>query len=408
MKQKLHVTIILWVVLVTLSFSWNFMQSREERSLLAFETARAFFQQVVLTRRWNASHGGVYAPVTDTTPPNPHLEVPRREIEVSDDLTLTKINPAYMTRQLSEIASDTKGIRFHITSLNPIRPENAPEEWEAAALKSFETGNKESGFFFEEDGWLRFRYMAPLNTEKVCLRCHAKQGYKEGEVRGGISVTLPRVAEIPILALVGGHLAIAVAGLAFIIVMGRLLQSSHEKLSQQAVMDALTRIPNRRFFSEQVVEEFRRGRREHRPLSLIICDIDNFKKYNDHFGHQGGDACLQKVAETIAAGMRRGGDFCARYGGEEFVVLLPDTTLEGAALMAMALRSSVEGLRQPHPGNPAGVVTISMGVAMDDGNHSNYETLIRQADEALYLAKANGRNRVELFDPARDDTSPEA
>ena len=158
---------------------------------LARERGAVLFRLVELTRDWNAGHGGVYAPVTETTQPNPYLKHPRRDLETVDGVRLTMINPAFMTRQIAEIAEQADGVRFHLTSLNPIRPANAADVWEGNALRSFEQGRTEVlELVFDERG-PQHRYMAPLLIKQACLQCHAAQGYKLGDIRGGISVTMP-------------------------------------------------------------------------------------------------------------------------------------------------------------------------------------------------------------------------
>ncbi|MBK1620521.1 hypothetical protein CKO42_19215 [Lamprobacter modestohalophilus] len=396
---RLHHRLLLicgfWLLIVSASLAWNIHQAKQNRDNLARETANAFFEQLLLTRRWNAMHGGVYVPVTDDTLPNPYLVDELREIRVSEDLMLTKVNPAFMTRQLSEMAMERSSVQFHITSLNPIRRANAPYPWEEQALKQFEAGAKEFGEIARDGERLIYRYMAPLITEQACLKCHADQGYQVGEVRGGVSVTLPTLAPLPIAGLVGSHLAIAVSGLLLILGLGWLLRSAYDELRRQAVVDALTSIPNRRYFIEQLIRELHRGAREQMPLSLIIFDIDYFKPFNDHYGHLAGDRCLRTVADTLKAGLHRATDFCARYGGEEFVVVLPNTGPEGAAKIAEELRRSISSLDLEHAVAPFGKVTISAGVATNTLGALDHESLIDRADRALYQAKARGRNRVE-------------
>lgn len=407
-RLKLLLGVLLWLGIVACSLGWNLHQAQQYREGLALEAARAFFDLLVLVRHWNAEHGGLYVPVTEQTQPNPYLEVPRRDIRLDDGLTLTKVNPAYMTRQLAELAAEGTGVQFHITSLKPIRPANAPQPWEAEALRTFETGTKEIGEVFGAGGRQGYRYMAPLFTEKPCLKCHADQGYRLGDVRGGISITLPSLAPLPIAALVVSHLAIALAGVAVILIMGWMLGRAYESMRHQAIFDVLTNIPNRRFFIHQLMHEVRRGRRERMPLSLLICDLDYFKGYNDTFGHQAGDSCLRSVAELLRGSLRRGGDFCARYGGEEFVMVLPKTGLSGGLAIAESIRANLAERRMPHPASPLGIVTISIGVAayaadaVEIADERDHEALIRRADEALYRAKECGRNRVE----ADGDASP--
>lgn len=136
-------------------------------------------------------HGGTYAPVTDYTLPNPWLDVEERDIETPSGRTLTLITPAYMTRQVHELELESEGTQGHITSLNPIRPANAPDPWEASALRSFELGEDEVTACQEINGEPYLRFMRPLLVDQSCLKCHAHQGYREGDVRGGISVSIP-------------------------------------------------------------------------------------------------------------------------------------------------------------------------------------------------------------------------
>ncbi|MBB1125178.1 diguanylate cyclase [Thiospirillum jenense] len=405
-KVKIGLVFLLWLLLIGVSFGWNLHQARMARSQIAIETARAFFQQILLTRRWNARHGGIYVPITAQTQPNPYLKVADRDLRISDTLTLTKVNPAYMTRQLAELAKEENNIQFHITSRMPVRPENYADDWETIALLAFENGIKDIGEFIGTSDMQRYRYMAVLMTEKPCLQCHAEQGYQLGDVRGGISITLPYVMPLPWRSLTITHAGLAIVGGLLILIMGNLLKRSYNQLRQQAAFDALTSIPNRRYFIENLIEEFRRGRRERTPLSLVICDIDNFKSYNDNFGHQAGDGCLRTVAQTLSDNLQRGGDFCARYGGEEFVVVLPNTSINNAVQVAEKMREAVANLNMCHPASTFGIVTISMGVAMDDVRNPDHETLIRHADGALYRAKETGRNRVEAHYPTLTTVQP--
>jgi len=399
MKKNIFLVCLLWTILTAGSYAWNFKNAVQEQKDLALQTARSFFQQIVLFRSWNAGHGGVYVPVTDYTRPNPYLEVPSKNITVNKNLVLTNINPAFMTRQVSELAMKKDGIKFRITSLKPIRPENRPSPMEESALKEFETGLSEKGTITKNLTSGFFFYMAPLITEKSCLNCHAKQGYREGEIRGGISVTLPYLPKIPLFMLITGHLFVLIAGLSGIIISGKKLSEAYEVIKHQAVFDALTGIPNRHSFSERILTEFNRCLRDSNPLSVIMGDIDNFKLYNDTYGHAGGDECLRSVAKTIEKTLKRPGDFCARYGGEEFIIVLPATERTGAMKIAEEIRANVSSLNIPHDKSlPFRLVTISLGIATKEpGTDLSHEQLLKMADDALYLAKENGRNRAEFF-----------
>lgn len=398
-KKNTFLVSILWILLIASSFAWNHTQAHKEQDRLALHTARNIFSYILITRRWNAQHGGVYVPISETTLPNPYLQVPMREIKVNDTLTLTKLNPAYMSRQISEIAKTLTDMHFHITSLHPIRPENKATEREETMLKEFATGVKEAGFFIEEGEKTFFFYMAPLKTEKPCLKCHDKQGYKEGDVIGGISITLPFTEHPPYVILLLAHIGIGLTGLLGIFVSGSRLNKAYAIIKRQAIFDALTGIPNRLNFSEHIFKEFHRSNRAHEPLSVIMCDIDYFKAYNDTYGHDSGDKCLRQVAQTIKKSLVRPGDFCARYGGEEFVIILTDTSHNGAMYVAEKIRLNILELKIVHEKSlPLQFVSLSLGVATStDQPLSSHEELLKNADTALYLAKKNGRNRVESF-----------
>ncbi len=191
MKNRIYLfsPVVLWIVLLIASLLWNIRVVDSNLAGTINSIGRSFFKEIETTRLWNARHGGVYVPITMETQPNIYLDVPNRDITSIDGLKLTKINPAFMTRQIAEIAKLESNIQYHITSLNPIRPANKADEWETEALKGFNTGNKELLSLRHEE--TAYRYMAPLLVKKACLKCHAKQGYQLGDVRGGISVTIP-------------------------------------------------------------------------------------------------------------------------------------------------------------------------------------------------------------------------
>ena len=169
-----------------------------------------------------------------------------------------------------------------------------------------------------------------------------------------------------------------------------------EHLSNLAVHDGLTGIYNRRYFDETLAREWKRTMREKAPLSLIMLDIDYFKKYNDTYGHQAGDECLRQVATTISGALRRPADMAARYGGEEFVVVLPNFKLENSAKFGETIRAKIEALKMEHKQSDANpFITVSLGIAsVVPSSISSYEELVGAADKALYSAKNKGRNRV--------------
>ncbi|MBA4313673.1 MAG: hypothetical protein C0417_13700 [Chlorobiaceae bacterium] len=181
-----------WTLIMVASLIWNVSQVKLETLETAHIQARVAHEKDLIYRRWNTDHSGVYVPVTEKTKPNPYLVgIPEREITTPAGKLLTLMNPAYMIRQVYELESDISDVRSHLTSLKPIKPENTPDPWERKALESFERGEKEVASLDSIEGREYFRFMMPFYTEKGCLKCHAKQGYKENDIRGGISVSIP-------------------------------------------------------------------------------------------------------------------------------------------------------------------------------------------------------------------------
>lgn len=174
------------------------------------------------------------------------------------------------------------------------------------------------------------------------------------------------------------------------------LKEANAALHRMAYMDGLTQIPNRRRFDEVLQQSWRQGFRDRQPISTILCDVDFFKRYNDHYGHLEGDRCLQSVASAINLVVRRPGDLAARYGGEEFVVVLPQTPIEGAMEVAQMIQVNVRALQLPHAeSDVSDYVTLSLGVScLVPEELMQPELLLIKADEALYLAKAKGRDRI--------------
>lgn len=172
------------------SLAWNLFVIQRQVLELSTSQGREVFHMMDAMRLWNARHGGVYAKLTEETPSNPYLDVPDRDVETTGGVRLTLLNPAYMTRQVTATVRELTGVQVHMTSLKPINPGNRADPWETVALQDFERGVRERAELIELQGQTFARFMAPLVTRQACLDCHAKQGYKVGDIRGGISVTL--------------------------------------------------------------------------------------------------------------------------------------------------------------------------------------------------------------------------
>ena len=254
-------------MLAALSLGWDLYTYKEGNFQVALSAARVNFEKDLLYRRWATVHGGVYASVSPETPPNPYLaQVPERDIQTPSGRQLTLINPAYMVRQVYDFAGSDSKVQGHLTSLKPLRPENVPDAWEALALKSFEQGNPEAHGAESLNGRPYLRLMKPLHTEKGCLKCHAHQGYREGDIRGGISVSIPleplwAAAHREEIYLFVGHGVLWLLGCLGIIFMSRRLGRSFK---EQRHAEGALREAN---FSLRTLVD--RSQQRNREISLI-------------------------------------------------------------------------------------------------------------------------------------------
>ncbi|MDH4231546.1 MAG: diguanylate cyclase [Nitrospirota bacterium] len=368
---------------------------------VAKSEARTLFSSIVITRKWNAGYGGVFVEKKPGVESNPFLESP--DIRTVDGRVFTKINPALMTRQISELAGREGLFTFHITSLNILNPNNAPDEFETEALQRFVKGETE--FFREEaiKGRNYFRYMAPLHITRECLQCHAQQGYTFGDIRGGISVSfdindilrMQKTSSTRIISLALFSIS-ALLGFVYLFTfrLTRKLSETRRQIEKMAITDTLTELYNRRHVMERFNEEMERTRRMHEGLSCIMIDIDNFKKINDTYGHLVGDQTLREISEILTKTIRVY-DIAGRYGGEEFLIVLPGTNFEDTLTLAERIRTNIKTSPVAKSDlTPAISVTVSLGIATMTGTDISVDTMIKRADEGLYRAKESGRDKV--------------
>jgi signal transduction histidine kinase len=228
---------LVWSLALAASLAWNISLQREKTVALATSEAIANINKDFAFRQWATAHGGVYVPVAPATNtyPNPYLEIPERDIQTPSGRPLTLMNPAYMVRQMQQNFDSLYGVRGRITSLKPLNPNNAPDEWETRVLESFERGAREAAEVATLGGVPYLRAMRAFITEKGCLKCHAHQGYKVGDVRGGVGAYVrlePYLATeragIRVLSIThGGIWLLGMAGLAFIVL--RSVQRAREQ-----------------------------------------------------------------------------------------------------------------------------------------------------------------------------------
>jgi diguanylate cyclase (GGDEF)-like protein len=384
--------VLIWTLMLGGSLILNYAQTEQALLENARIMARTAYQKDLLYRRWNASFGGVYVPITEHTQPNPYLNgYPGQNMTSTDGTEYTLINPAYMTRMVFELQTESTGIIGHITSLNPIRPENGPDEWEAQALARFEAGDDEASGVVMMDGQRYLRLMRPLYVEENCLTCHAKQGYVVGQVRGGISQSVPLdpledADRQHIVTLVVGHSSVWLAGLVGIVWNARRLQKTmrkqveaEEKLVEMSTHDALTGLYNRGYLEHSCQQVTARNQF---PASVLVADIDDLKSVNDRYGHAAGDDLIRQAASMIKSCFRDM-DVVARTGGDEFMGILPSTDEHEAG---MILKRLYEAQEQHNSLNPEIPFSISIGMATTDPDPS-LEATRKLADSRMYQEK---------------------
>lgn len=389
------------------------------------QEAIAHFQNMVDTRTWNARHGGVYVKAKPGVKPNEYLK--DNHTFTKDNELLIKINPAWMTRQISEISNKNSKYYYRITSLMPINPNNIADAFESEALNFFEKNRQE--FSYTKFDNKNFNFMGSLEVKKACLECHLEQGYKLGDIRGGLRVSIPLDNYSKNIKLIKSNslsLSVVVVIIAIFILLvviysinsiykrqdtieelnssleGRIkkrteeLEKNVKKLNELATIDFLTKIPNRRYFFELGNKFFSLAKRDKTDLSLIIIDIDYFKKVNDNYGHFIGDEILKIVSTSLQDNIRTS-DLVARIGGEEFIVLLNETSCDGAYIIAEKLRKIVKAQKYTQEGFDISV-TISMGIScIKNEEDKKIDDILIRADEALYSSKAGGRDRVSIL-----------
>jgi len=395
---SLVLTIVITVIYAGVYYRSNALLVQSVR-----DEAASYFDLIIKTREWNSRHDGVYVekkPGVETNPWLPALGV-EPEIRTADGRVFTLRNPAIMMREISELMDKDLGASFHLTSLKPLNPGNSPDGFEERSLKQFARGIKETWEIQRSDGSSYLRLMRPLKVGESCLKCHESQGYKVGDIRGGISIRVPfheTDGQLKMNMLIMIALSFLTLGIVFAAVyvmasvMVKKLDAAQEQLKEASITDALTGMKNRRYIMEKLAEEFERFERTSSVFGIIMMDIDHFKAVNDAFGHVFGDLVLKTVAERMMKHMRIY-DLAGRYGGEEFIIVAPGIASPELTKLAERTAEIIRAEKITDGVNEI-KVTVSIGATLVNPSDKSYETVLQRADSALYKAKQEGRNRV--------------
>ena len=419
------VTVIFFFTLFIMKYindTRNDYQAISERIL--FEQASTLFNNIVTIRKWNSDHGAIYVKAHENIQPNPYLK--DNHTFTKDNELLIKINPAWMTRQISELSNKKEKYYFKITSLKPINPNNTPDKFEKTALENLKR-NKTKEFYtsLESD---KFNFMGALKVEPSCLECHTTQGYSIGDTIGGLRVSIPinnylenmeivesKTSLLYVITIFTSIIFITIVTFTInsiyvrelnIMKLNKTLEAkvhqrtkelkrANKKLLEISSMDFLTNIPNRRHFFDIGNKSFHLAKRENQNLSIICIDIDYFKNINDTYGHNIGDEILKLVAEKMNKFIRKS-DILARTGGEEFTILLNNTDANSAFILAEKLRIAIEN--SIYESKELKIkTTISLGISELRENDEELDSIINRADKALYKAKEANRNKTIIY-----------
>lgn len=419
------VTVIFFFTLFIMKYisdTRNDYQAISEKIL--YEQASTLFNNIVTLRKWNSDHGAIYVKAHDKIEPNPYLK--DNHTYTKDNELLIKINPAWMTRQISELSNKKEKYYFKITSLQPINPNNAPDNFEKTALENMKRNKtKEVYTSLEND---KFNFMGALKVEQSCLECHTTQGYNIGDTMGGLRVSIPIDNYLHNMEIVDSktellYVITIFTSIVFILVITytvnsiyvrelnilklnktleakvnqrtKELKNANKKLLEISSVDFLTNIPNRRCFFDVGNKSFYLAKREKHPLSIICIDIDHFKSINDNYGHNIGDEILKLVSSKMNKLIRKS-DILARTGGEEFTILLNNTDKENAFILAEKLRTTIQNSYYRDKEFEI-QVTISLGISELQNDDEELDSIINRADKALYKAKNESRNKTVIY-----------
>ncbi len=414
-KRYLFIVGLVWTAICIVALYSHLQEDYRQSVAQAQTRARTMLERDILYRDWVAGHGGVYVPITESAQPNPHLNfLPERDIEATDGRRFTLVNPSYMTHQAFEIDNRLGDTVSKLTSLNYLNPGNAPDAWERAALERLAKGeNLVSGVVKIKDQSV-VRTIRPFYIEEECLKCHARQGYQLGDVRGGLSIA------VPFESFLSGHwghnliyvllfVLLWLSGMAGIFLLGRKLYTQTHKAIEsdrqrdQAEMsldfmsnyDRRTNLPNRFKFEELLFDLFKKTDASGRVVAVTTVEVRNYKQIIDNFDHPVGDALFKVIAERLAA-IISPDDSVARFGEDR--LLFSSTINNVETFTEDTLLKILDGISKPlflegHQFFPV----ICMGTALYPQDAADAKRVVQRSVSALIYCLEEKTSGVALF-----------
>lgn len=352
-------------------------------------------------RSWIGKQGGVYIEVEGDIKPHPLLaQLPERDVKTPSGRKLTLLNSPFVLSQISPYFKSGKGDKIHLVSNTPMNPSNYPDPWEKNALKRLEAGvlKVDKVTYDSENSYYRLIY--PMNIKPKCLNCHHNYSKTSNKVIGGLSVAVDKtpydqLTQNVLHEIRMGYFSIWIVGLLGLALFDFVSVRFLRRIEAMATHDGLTDLYNRREIERYIDIECKRANRYTTQLSVILLDIDHFKKVNDQYGHPAGDQALRIVSKVIRQNIRKT-DIAGRYGGEEFLILAPGISLEGTKTLTERLRTMIKTTPIQINSQKTITVTASMGFSCHSSAKTSPESLVKSADEALYQAKTDGRDRIGI------------
>lgn len=383
--------------------------------------AVTMLERDILYRDWVAGHGGVYVPVTETSRPNPHLEfLPERDILSTDGRRFTLVNPSFMTRQAFEMDNRLGDTTSKITSRKFLNPNNAPDAWETGALLRLEQGQQMVSDVTATKGQSFIRTMRPFYVNELCLKCHSEQGYTVGDVRGGLSISIPFDSSLfgrglHNLKSIGLFCLLWIVGLAGVALLGRKIrnqilitvesdqQRDHAEMSLNFLSnyDRRTNLPNRFKFEELLCEMISRVKKPGEQVVVTALDVRNHKGVANNYGSAVGDYLLKTLAERIAV-LCPSGNTIARLDEHRLIAAFAD---QGDSLFAEALlldilnESSKPLILESHEFFPI----VCIGTALYPSDASDAKQLVQKAGSALTVCVEEKQSGARFYSPAMQE-----